>query len=152
MTEREADIDISTLRLDQPGIRAALGDRESDIMERVWQHPAGESVTVRAIWQELYPSRSIMYTTVMNTMTRLARKGLLVADKGGQAFEYRATVDRDAFVDRFVGGALEHLLVNFGGATRTHLRTLVDDPRVRERFQRLVDQIEARRATDESED
>lgn len=142
------DIDITTLRLDQPGIRAALGDLETEIMERVWARPEGGPATVREIWQELYPARPIMYTTVMNTMTRLARKGLLVAEKTGQAFIYRPTLGREAFVDRFVGGALERLLVNFGGATRAHLEH-VDDPALQERLGRLLGDIEARRAAEE---
>jgi predicted transcriptional regulator len=144
-------IDITTLRLDQPGIRAALGDLETEIMERVWQRPSDEPVTVRAIWEELYPARPIMYTTVMNTMTRLARKGLLVAEKAGKAFVYRRTLSREAFVDRFVGEALERLLVNFGGATRAHLEQ-VSDPARQERLGRLLGDLEQRRTVEEGED
>ncbi len=145
--EPNIDIDITTLRLDQPGIRAALGELEAEIMERVWRRTAGETVTVREIWEELYPSRPVMYTTVMNTMTRLARKGLLSAEKAGQAFHYRATLDRDAFVDRFVGEALERLLVNFGGATRARLRRLhTQDPAFQERLAHLLEGLDARRA------
>ena len=83
MTEQDPSIEITTLRLDQPGIRVALGDLESDIMERVWRLESDGPVSVRAVWQDLYPTRPVMYTTVMNTMTRLAKKGLLVAKKRG---------------------------------------------------------------------
>ena len=95
----------------------------------------------------LYPKRSIMYTTVMNTMTRLGRKGLLTAERSGQAFVYRATLSRDAFVDHFVGEALDRLLMNFGGATRSRLRRVGDAGR-RERLVRLLEELEARRAAD----
>jgi predicted transcriptional regulator len=139
-------VDISTLRLDQPGIRAALGDLEAEIMERVWQRPGSSPVTVREIWEELYPSRPVMYTTVMNTMTRLARKGLLEADKETHAFRYRPTLDREAFVDSFVAGALERLLVNFGGQTRAQLRRLqTRDRAVQERLVRLLEGLQQRR-------
>ena len=37
MTDHDPNIHLNTLRLDQPGIRVALGDLESEIMERVWQ-------------------------------------------------------------------------------------------------------------------
>ena len=96
-----SDPDITTLRLDQPGIRAALGDLEAAIMDAVWRRPNGQWVTVREIWDELHPTRGIMYTTVMNTMTRLGRKRLLVAERRGKAFVYRPALSRDAFVDHF---------------------------------------------------
>lgn len=140
-----SELDIATLHLDRPGIRAALGDLEADIMERVWQRPSGQGVTVREIWEELRAERSLMYTTIMNTMTRLARKGLLVAERREPAFVYRAALTREAFVDRFVGGALERLLVNFGGAAAARLRGQ-GDPDVAARLARLLDQIAQRRA------
>ena len=144
------DLEITTLRLDQPGLRAALGDLESAIMELVWQRPEGEGVTVRDIWDELYPTRQIMYTTVMNTMTRLARKGLLSAERKEPAFVYRAALSREAFVDRFVGGVLERLLVNFGGVTVERLRR-ADDPSTGERIAQLLDRVEQKRANESTD-
>ena len=143
-----SDPDITTLRLDQPGIRAALGDLEAAIMDAVWRRPNGQWVTVREIWDELHPTRGIMYTTVMNTMTRLGRKRLLVAERRGKAFVYRPALSRDAFVDHFVGEAIEHLLVNFSGATRSRLRR-VTDPARQERLVRLLEEIESQRGTEE---
>src|SRR5437870_5042023 len=142
------DPSVTTLRLDQPGIRAALGDLEAEIMEAVWRRPNGDWVTVREIWDELHPKRSIMYTTVMNTMTRLARKRLLVAERRGKAFAYRPALSRDAFVDHFVSEAIEHLLLNFSGATRSRLRG-VTDPARQERLVRLLQDVESQRAAEE---
>ncbi len=140
--------DITNLHLDRPGIRAALGDLEAEIMEVVWARPVGEGITVREVWDEIHPQRAIMYTTVMNTMTRLARKGLLAAEREERAYVYRATTSREEFVDRFVGGALERLLVNFGGATLAHLKRL-DDPTLQARLARLLEDIERRRSAEE---
>lgn len=132
MPEPEIKIEISTVHLDQLGVRVALGELEAEIMERLWQRPAGASTTVREVWEELYPAHPVMYTTVMNTMTRLARKGLLTADRTERAFLYRPTLSRDAFVEQFVGEALERLLVNFGGPALAHLeRTLRAAPGTR---------------------
>ena len=117
-------------------------------MELVWRRPAGQAVTVREIWQELYPTHPVMYTTVMNTMVRLARKGLLTTERKGIAFAYTAKFSRDEFIDRFVGSTLERLLVNFGGATLAHLRE-VDDPAVQSRVQHLLERVEQRRTTGE---
>lgn len=139
---------LTNLRLDRPGIRAALGDLEADIMEVVWSRPSDEGVTVRAVWEAIHPKRSIMYTTVMNTMTRLARKQLLVTERKGLAYVYRPTLDRDAFVDRFVAGALERLLTNFSGATRDRL-SQVTDPALQDRIAKLVGDIERRRNAEE---
>lgn len=138
------DFEITNLRLDQPGTRAALGDLESDVMELVWQRPGSDGVTVREIWEDLYPTRPVMYTTIMNTMTRLARKGLLTAERKEPAYVYRATFSRDEFVERVVGGTLERLLVNFGGATLERLRQ-TRDPALLDRLARLLDDIEDRR-------
>ena len=135
---------ITTLRLDRPGVGAALGDLEAELMELVWRRPTGDAVTVREVWQELYPTHPVMYTTVMNTMTRLAKKGLLVAERKGIAFSYTAPLTRDAFVDRFVGGALERLLANFSGATRAQLER-VDDPALQARLAKLLDDVASRR-------
>lgn len=144
------DPGITTLRLDRPGIRAALGDLETEIMEAVWRRPASDGVSVREVWEEIHAKRALMYTTVMSTMTRLARKGLLVADRNGQAYIYRASLSRGEFIDRFVGEALERLLANFGGETRGHLQRL-SDPTLQARLAQLLDDIERRRNAEESD-
>jgi len=135
---------MTTLRLDRPGVGAALGDLEAEIMESVWRRPAAEAVTVRVIWEDLYPKHPVMYTTVMNTMTRLAKKGLLVTERKGIAFLYTAALTREAFVDQFVGGALERLLANFCGPTLARLKDMAD-PDLQARLARLLDEASARR-------
>jgi predicted transcriptional regulator len=136
--------EITTLRLDRPGIRAVLGDLEAEIMELIWSRPPNEALTVREVFEALYPRRRIAYTTVMNTMARLARKGLLTAERREPAYVYRATLDREAFIDRFVGRVLERLLANFRGATADRLRELVD-PQTRARLLRLTEEARRRR-------
>ena len=142
------DPDFNVFRPDRPGIRKVLGDLEAEIMDAVWRRPNGVWVTVREIWDELHPQRLIMYTTVMNTMTRLARKRLLVAERRGKAFAYRPALSREAFVDHFVGEAIEHLMLNFSGVTRSRLRR-VTDPAQQERLLRLLQEIESERASEE---
>ena len=142
--------EITTLRLDRPGIRAALGDLEAEVMEAVWRRPASAGLTVREVWEELHQTRPLMYTTIMNTMSRLARKGLLMAERVEPAYVYRAAVSREEFVERFVGEALERLLTNFGGPTHACLQRFVD-PALRTRLSGLLERIEQRRATEESD-
>lgn len=144
-----AEPEITTLRLDRPGIRAALGDLEAAIMEIVWARPMGQGLTVREVWEELHSRRGIMYTSVMNTMTRLARKGLLTAEQKERAYVYRAALSQDAFVERFVGDALERLLANFGGTTRERLQQIAD-PVLQDRLAELLERIAERRAAEET--
>lgn len=62
-----------------------LGQLEQLIMDIVWQH---NCVTVRCVYVELYKQRQLAYTTVMTTMDRLTKKGILQRTKVGKAYEY----------------------------------------------------------------
>lgn len=116
-------------------------------MELIWSRPAGTAVTVREVFEALYERRRLAYTTVMSTMARLARKGLLVAEKSGPAYLYRAALSREEFIDRFVAAALERLLVNFAGTTRRQLEKITD-PGLQARLVELLEQV-GRRTRDE---
>lgn len=144
----EPDLDISVFRPDRPGIRKVLGDLEAEIMEFIWERPAHEGTTVREVFEALYERRRIAYTTVMNTMARLARKRLLVVVKDDQAYVYRPTFSQEEFVSRFVERILESLLVSFTGPTLEGLNALAD-PSTAERARRLLGEIERRRAAEE---
>lgn len=63
-----------------------LGQLEQDIMNVVWQRGR---VTVRAVFVDLAKQRDIAYTTVMTTMDRLTKKGVLKCSKLGKAYEYQ---------------------------------------------------------------
>src|SRR5512138_2858881 len=136
-------MDISVFRPDRPGIRKVLGDLEAEIMELVWTRPAEQGTLVRDIFEILYERRRIAYTTVMNTMTRLAKKNLLRAEKQDQAYLYYPTFSQEEFISRFVGRILEDLLVNFSGATLESLATLSDSGTV-ERAHHLLEEIARR--------
>lgn len=143
-----AELEISVFRPARPGIRKVLGDLAADIMEIVWTRPVGEGTTVRDVFEPLYERRHSAYTTIMNTMTRLARKNLLRAEKHEQAYVYYPTLTQDEFVTRFVGRILENLLVGFAGATRQGVEAL-PDPAAAARANRLVDEIARRRTAEE---
>jgi len=136
--------DISVFRPDRPGVRKVLGDLEAEIMEFIWARPTGEGTTVRDVFAVLYERRPIAYTTVMNTMTRLARKRLLRVEKHEQAYVYYPNFTQEEFVSRLVGRILENLLVSFSGTTPAGLDVL--DPQVAARARQLLDEITRRRA------
>lgn len=142
--------DISTFRPDRPGVRKVLGDLEAEIMEFIWARPANQGTIVRDVFEALYERRRIAYTTVMNTMTRLAKKNLLRVEKEEQAYIYHATFTQQEFIARFVGRILEDLLVSFSDTTRERISAL-PDPQTVVRMQQLVDEIAQRREAEEGE-
>ncbi len=142
--------DISTFRTDRPGIRKVLGDLEAEIMELIWARPVGQGTMVRDVFEILYERRRIAYTTVMNTMTRLARKNLLRVEKKDQAYVYYPNFTQQEFVSSFVGRILEDLFVNFSGATLESVDKLSDQQATAQARQ-LLDEIARHRAVEEGE-
>ncbi len=149
-------LDFSVVHPDRPGIRKVLGDLEAEVMELIWSRPPNQGTTVRDVFETLYERRlqasaaerrRIAYTTVMNTMTRLARKNLLRTEKQDQAYIYYPNFSQEEFISRFVEHMLENLLVNFAGATRDGIAALADTQAAR--AQQLLDQIARRRADEE---
>jgi predicted transcriptional regulator len=75
----------------------SLGDLERSVMEQLWAAPADpdhEGLTVREVHAALAEDRDIAYTTVMTVMDRLARKELVVQERDGRAYRYRARASR----------------------------------------------------------
>ncbi|HEV2126366.1 MAG TPA: BlaI/MecI/CopY family transcriptional regulator [Chloroflexota bacterium] len=148
------DLDISVFRPDRPGIRKVLGDLEAEIMEIIWARPEAQGTTVRNVFEILYDRRrqandTIAYTTVMNTMARMARKNLLQVAKEEHAYVYSPKYTEEQFISGFVGRILEDLLVNFSGPTLQRAATL-PDPQARERARQLLEEIAKRRDASEA--
>ncbi|TMC18039.1 MAG: BlaI/MecI/CopY family transcriptional regulator [Chloroflexi bacterium] len=146
--EMATEPEISVFRPDRPGIRKVLGDLEAEIMELLWQRPVGQGTAVREIFEILYERRRTAYTTVMNTMTRMAKKHLLRVEKNEHAYIYYPVLTQEAFISQFVGRILEDLFVNFADATREGINALPDQEAAR-RARGLLDEIAARRQKEE---
>jgi predicted transcriptional regulator len=82
-----------------------LGSLEERVMELVWR---GDALVVRDVVRGL--GGKLAYTTVMTTLDRLYKKGLLAREKEGHAFSYRAALSRDAYHRRLVEDAVGALL------------------------------------------
>ncbi|MCL4545006.1 MAG: BlaI/MecI/CopY family transcriptional regulator [Chloroflexi bacterium] len=145
----EPELAIGTFRPDRPGVRKVLGDLEAEIMELIWARPVGQGTTVREVFEALYERRRLAYTTVMNTMTRLARKRLLRAEKADQAYVYFPNFTQEEFIARFVGRILEDLVLSFGGAVSRELEQM-SDPAMRRRAEQLLAELERRRTAEEA--
>lgn len=94
------------------GAEKLLGELELDVMHIVWER---ETVTVRDVLEVLTETRPLAYTTVMTIMSRLADKGLLIANKQGKTYHYRASQSQDEFEAQAVGQVVQSLITDFGG-------------------------------------
>lgn len=71
---------------------APLGPLEENVMEILW---AGGESSVRDVIQKL--ERPLAYTTVMTTLDRLFKKGLLTRHKSDRAFVYSPRLSRSEY-------------------------------------------------------
>jgi len=142
--------DIRTFRPDRPGIQKVLGDLEAEIMEAVWARPSDQGTQVRDIFEVLYTRRRIAYTTVMSTMTRLAKKNFLRVEKKGQRYLYYPTCTQQEFISRFVSRILEDLSMSFSGETLESIQALQDTEATAQAY-RLFDDITHQRKYEEGE-
>lgn len=86
-----------------------LGELEWKVLEAVWKL---KRATVRDVLKALADGRP--YTTVMTTLDRLYRKGLLGRRKVGKAYEYFPRLTRSEMGKSLAKRALEHLIRLFG--------------------------------------
>ncbi|MBW3562718.1 MAG: BlaI/MecI/CopY family transcriptional regulator [Actinobacteria bacterium] len=101
-----------------------LGPLEQDVMEVIWD--LGEA-TVRDVHDVLAERRSIAYTTVMTTMSRLASKGMLSRDTEGLAHRYHPAVSRDAYGRSTVANVLSWLVDRYPEPSAAYLSEVVGD-------------------------
>ena len=69
-----------------------LGALESEVMDILWKR--GE-ISVRDVYESM--RRRLAYTTVMTTLDRLYKKGLLCRRKQGKAFHYAAVMSSEQY-------------------------------------------------------
>ncbi|WP_026821244.1 BlaI/MecI/CopY family transcriptional regulator [Arthrobacter castelli] len=81
-----------------------LGELEAVVMEHIWS--LDRAVAVREVLEDLHEGRPLAYTTVMTVMDNLRRKGLLVREKDGRAYRYRAAQPRDQYTAAMMGQVL----------------------------------------------
>jgi predicted transcriptional regulator len=115
-------------------LEKSLGSLERDVMALVWSK--GDT-SVRDACDSIGPG--VAYTTLMTTMDRLFKKGLLSRRKVGRAFVYCATASR-AEIEGEVATELMHSLLRREGQPLPVLSSLVDA--VSERDRALLDDLE----------
>jgi predicted transcriptional regulator len=104
-----------------PAQRLHLGPLEIGVMEMVWMF--GES-NVRDVVGRM--ERKLAYTTVMTTLDRLFKKGLLDRQMTDRAFVYRAKLSREEWDRRRAGEMMAGFLAGPEESRHLLLSCLVD--------------------------
>lgn len=103
-------------------MQSALGSLEREIMEAIWKR--GET-SVREIHAAFGDQRAA-YTTLMTTLDRLHKKGLLERRKEGRAFLYAPRITREEFTRSVARDVIDGLLGQTNGETKPVLACIVD--------------------------
>jgi len=125
--------------------RGDLGHLERDLMERIWE--IGES-SVTQVHESLLGR--LAYTTIMTTLDRLYKKGLLDRRKQGRAFLYSALVSRAQYKQGLVKKAFHFLMEENKQETVPLMAHLVEtfrqhDTRLLDELDKLIQQSKRRR-------
>jgi predicted transcriptional regulator len=115
--------------------RAGLGVLETKVLEALWGQDS--ALTVRQVHQA-FPE--LAYTTLMTTLDRLYRKGVLLRSRCGRAFAYEPRCSRDELLGELVSGQVTGVLAASGASTAI-LSTLVHA--VGRRDAALLDELDA---------
>ena len=116
-------------------LQSSLGKLEREIMEAVWQRGETSVREIHAAFNE-----RAAYTTLMTTLDRLHKKGLLERRKDGRAFLYAPRVTREEFTHSIAKDIIDGLLGKTDGETKPVLACIVDA--VGERDSEMLDMLE----------
>ena len=116
-------------------VTAELGQLEREVMRLTWH---GGEVSVHEVQQLLGEDKA--YTTVMTTLDRLFRKGLVTRRKSGRAYLYSPSITREEFEHGFAVDILNGLFSRSGGAAEPLLSCFVEA--VSERDHELLDELD----------
>jgi predicted transcriptional regulator len=116
-------------------VTAELGQLEREVMRLTWH---GGEVSVHEVQKLLGEDKA--YTTVMTTLDRLFRKGLVTRRKSGRAYLYSPSITREEFEHGFAVDILNGLFSRSGGAAEPLLSCIVEA--VSERDRELLDELD----------
>ncbi len=113
----------------------SLGVLERKVMFVVYESPEMSVGQVNAAFGEIYA-----YTTVMTTLDRLFKKGLLNRRKDGRAYLYSARFSIEELEQGVARDVIGHLLDRISGRVEPVLACIVDS--VSDRDAELLDELE----------
>lgn len=119
----------------RPHADTVFGPLEMRVLDVLWSRAGAACV------RDLQPQfPGVAYTTLMTTLDRLFRKGVLSRGKQGRAFFYRPQLSRGELNSLRAGSALATMLPGDASGMRPILSLFVDA--VGERDLRLLDELE----------
>jgi predicted transcriptional regulator len=90
----------------------SLGELEAQILDIVWDLEPPVSTT--QVFKVMYPRRELSYSTIMLTMSKLARKGMLSQKRTGEkktaAFSYTPNITREQMCIALLNSVSERVL------------------------------------------
>jgi predicted transcriptional regulator len=90
----------------------SLGELEAQILDIVWE--LNRPVTTTDVFRVMYDRRPLSYSTIMLTMAKLAKKGILTQERTGDrkkdAFIYTSQVGREEMAKRLMEDIADKLL------------------------------------------
>jgi predicted transcriptional regulator len=120
-------------------VASKLGPLEREVMELIWRRPEeAAEVSVRDIYTAF--EGRLAYTTLMTTLDRLRKKGLLERRKEGRAFIYSPRFSPDEFERSVARDAINMLLGRGSNGVEPILACIVDA--VSERDRALLDELD----------
>ena len=140
---------LSVFRPGEDGLQQTLGALEAQVMNAIWD--AGGEVAVEQVRQSLEDSgKKAAYTTVMTTMSRLHKKGLLNREMRGKAYLYTAAVSRKDLDTSVIKQVIDGLLSTFAEPAMSYFVEALreNDP---EKLDSLAEIIEEKRKEDHQE-
>lgn len=102
-------------------LERVFGSLELRVLDALWARPA--AATVRDLEPDV---TGVAYTTLMTTLDRLHRKGVLLREKDGRRFLYRPRLTRDQLLSSVAGDALTAILGPRGEELRPVVSFFVD--------------------------
>lgn len=117
-------------------LRRVFGTLELRVLDALWAR--GAACTVRDIESGF---SGVAYTTLMTTLDRLHRKGVLAREKAGRAFSYHPKLSREALLSSVAGDALTAMLGPRGAELKPVVSFLVEA--VRREDREALDALEA---------
>ena len=117
---------IRRIRPEKTGVRAPLGELELAVMRHIW--PCGDKGCLGAeVQKALVAERALALTTILTTLDRLHDKGILVREREGKAYRYRAALSEAALQERIVSGVLGDLIAQFPQAVAAYFAQQVPE-------------------------
>ena len=117
-----------------------FGRLEAEVMEIIWRQTEAPGTGVSVNDVAVCLKRPLAYTTVMTTLDRLFKKGVLQRRKSDRAYRYSARISRRQFEQKRTGDFVAEFLDGSQTSCRSLVSCLVEA--VGERDRALLDELE----------